>query len=162
MRTPGGTDPLLKLVCGRMPESDLDLASQPTFSRFENTCSARDGYRLAEALGAVESARAGRDGRPTHLLLDIERTDDPTHREQEGHAYHGYYRQHMDHPLLVFDGETGQLITAVLRPGTVHAGHGALAILQRIVARQTPAMAGSGDCSAGGCRLCHTGALRLV
>ncbi|MDQ2652188.1 MAG: IS1380 family transposase, partial [Chloroflexota bacterium] len=39
------------------------------------------------------------------------------------------------HPLLVFDGETGQLITAVLRPGTVHAGHGVVAILERIVAR---------------------------
>jgi hypothetical protein len=37
--------------------------------------------------------------------------------------------------LLVFDGETGQLITAMLRPGTVHAGHGALAILKRVVAR---------------------------
>src|SRR5690349_7994292 len=29
------TDPLLKLACGRLPESDPDLASQPTFSRFE-------------------------------------------------------------------------------------------------------------------------------
>ena len=41
----------------------------------------------------------------------------------------------MYHPLLVFDGETGQLITAVLRPGTVHAGHGVVPILGRIVAR---------------------------
>lgn len=41
----------------------------------------------------------------------------------------------MSHPLLVFDGETGHLITAVLRPDTVHAGHDALAILQRIVTR---------------------------
>src|SRR5215211_7099847 len=30
------TDPLLKWVCGRRPESDPDLASQPTFSRLEN------------------------------------------------------------------------------------------------------------------------------
>jgi hypothetical protein len=41
----------------------------------------------------------------------------------------------MYHPLLVFDGETGQFITAVLRPGTAHAGHGALAILRRLVRR---------------------------
>ena len=32
-------------------------------------------------------------------------------------AYHGYYGQHMYHPLLVFDGDTDQLITALLRPG---------------------------------------------
>jgi hypothetical protein len=41
----------------------------------------------------------------------------------------------MYHPLLVFDGETGQLITAVLRPGTCHASRGALAILKRLVRR---------------------------
>lgn len=34
-------DPLLKLVCGSMPESGPDLASQPTFSRLENTADSR-------------------------------------------------------------------------------------------------------------------------
>lgn len=128
-------DPLLKLVCGRLPESEHDLASQPTFSRFENSFTARDCYRLAEALGAVYLREREQVGIPAHILLDLDSTDDPTHGEQEGHAYHGYYGQHMYHPLLVFDGETGHLITAVLRRGTVHAGHGALAILRRIVAR---------------------------
>jgi hypothetical protein len=129
------TDPLLKLVCGRLPESEPDLASQPTFSRFENAFSARDCYRLAEALGAVYLRERERDGVPTHIVLDLDSTDDPTHGKQEGSAYHGYYRQHMYHPLLVFDGETGQVITAILRPGTAHAGHGALAILKRLVRR---------------------------
>jgi hypothetical protein len=129
------SDPLLKLVCGQLPETDPDLASQPTLSRFENRFSARDCYRLAEALGQVYLRERERGGVPTHILLDLDSTDDPTHGDQEGRAYHGYYRQHMYHPLLVFDGETGHLITAVLRPGTVHAGHGALAILRRIVTR---------------------------
>ena len=128
-------DPLLKLVCGRLPESGPDLASQPTVSRFENAFSARDCYRLAEALGAVYLRERERDGVPTHVVLDLDGTDDPTHGDQEGSAYHGYYRQHMYHPLLVFDGETGQFITAILRPGTAHAGHGALAILKRLIAR---------------------------
>jgi hypothetical protein len=128
-------DPLLKLVCGRLPETDPDLASQPTISRFENAFSARDCYRLAEALGTVYLRERAWQGIPTQILLDLDSTDDPTHGDQEGRASHGYYGQHMYHPLLVFDGETGQLITAVLRPGTVHAGHSALAILRRIVAR---------------------------
>jgi hypothetical protein len=128
-------DPLLKLVCGQLPESDPDLASQPTLSRFENRFSARDCYRLAEALGVVYLRERERTGIPSHILLDLDSTDDPVHGEQEGRAYHGYYGQHMYHPLLVFDGDTGHLITAVLRPGTVHAGHEALAILQRIVER---------------------------
>jgi len=39
----------------------------------------------------------------------------------------------MYHPLLIFDGDTDQLITAVLRPGNAHAGKGIVAILKRIV-----------------------------
>jgi hypothetical protein len=128
-------DPLLKLVCGRLPESDPDLASQPTFSRWENGFSARDCYRVAEALGMMYLAERERDGVPARIVLDLDSTDDPTHGEQEGSAYHGYFRQHMYHPLLVFDGETGQFITAILRPGTAHAGHRALAILKRLVWR---------------------------
>jgi hypothetical protein len=129
------SDPLLKPVCGRLPTRDPDLASQPTFSRLENAFGARDCYRLAEALGAVYLAERERDGVPTAIVLDLDSTDDPTHGEQEGSAYHGYYRQAMYHPLLVFDGDTGQFVTAILRPGTAHAGHGALAVLKRLVAR---------------------------
>ncbi len=128
------TDPLLKHVCGRLPQTGRDLASQPTISRLENAVDARTCYRLACVLGDIYLRERERDGVPTHLILDLDGTDDPTHGEQEGSAYHGYYRQHMYHPLLVFDGATDQLITAVLRPGTVHASHGAVAILTRIVA----------------------------
>lgn len=39
----------------------------------------------------------------------------------------------MYHPLLVFDGDTDQLITAVLRAGNAHAGKGVVPILKRIV-----------------------------
>ena len=87
------------------------------------------------ALGAVYLTEREREGVPQRIVLDLDSTDDPTHGEQEGSAYHGYYRQDMDHPVLVFDGETGQFITAILRPGTAHAGHGALAILKRLVQR---------------------------
>jgi len=128
------TDPLLKHVCGRMPLSGPDLASQPTVSRLENAISARTCYRLAQALGEVYLRERARDGIPTHVVLDFDGTDDPTHGEQEGSAYHGYYGQHQYFPLLVFDGDTGHLVTAVRRRGTVHAGPGGLAILTRIVA----------------------------
>src|SRR5919199_2489120 len=39
----------------------------------------------------------------------------------------------MYHPLLIFDGDTNQLITAVLRPGNVHASRGVVAILNRLL-----------------------------
>ena len=127
------TDPLLKQVCGRLPLSGADLASQPTFSRLENAFGPLSCYRLALALGQVYLHQRARDGIPTRIVLDLDGTDDPTHGQQEQTAYHGYYHQHMYHPLLVFDGTTGQLITAVLRPGTAHASCGVVAILKRIV-----------------------------
>ncbi len=125
-------DPLLKLVCGHLPE-DAPLASQPTFSRLENAVTARDCYRIALALAMVYLRERGAAGIPKRILLDLDSTDDPTHGTQEGTRYHGYYRQHMYHPLLIFDGDTDQLITAVLRPGNAHAGAGIVAILTRIV-----------------------------
>src|SRR5215468_5331894 len=127
-------DPLLKLVCGRRPEQDADLASQPTLSRLENAVDHRTCYRLAQTLVALYLHERERAGVPTRVLLDLDGTDDPTHGAQEGSSYHGYYRQHMYHPLLIFDGHTNQLITAILRRGTVHASHGVVAILRRLVA----------------------------
>jgi hypothetical protein len=126
-------DPLLKLVCGRLPESDTDLASQPTFSRLENAVDWRTCYRLAVALAEVYVRERGRQGPPRHIVLDLDTTDDATYGKQEHTAYHGYYREHMYHPLFIFDGDTDQLITAVLRPGNAHASRGVRPILRRLV-----------------------------
>ena len=128
-------DPLLKLVCGRLPESDPELASQPTLSRLENAVRATSCYRLALALLGVYLHAREREpaGVPARVLLDLDGTDDPTYGKQEGTAYHGSFRQHMDHPLLVFDGDTDQLVSAVLRPGNAHGARGAVAILKRLV-----------------------------
>jgi hypothetical protein len=127
------TDPLLKLVCGRRPDSDPDLASQPTMSRLENAVDRHACVRLAHALLAVYLRAREQDGIPARIVLDIDSTDDPTHGQQEGTAYHGYYGQHMYHPLLLFDGETDQLITALLRPGNAHPSRGVRSVLRVLV-----------------------------
>jgi hypothetical protein len=127
------SDPLFKLACGRLPASEADLASQPTLSRLENAVDRHAVERLAEALADLYIRERGRDGVPARLVLDLDGTDDPAHGEQEGVAYHGYYRQHMYHPLLVFDGETGHLITAILRPGRVHGSRFVVLVLRRLL-----------------------------
>jgi hypothetical protein len=129
------SDPLLKLVCGRRPESEGDLASQPTLSRLENAVDRHACARLAHALLDIYLRAREQDGRPSHIVLDIDSTDDPTHGAQEGTAYHGYYGQHMYHPLLLFDGATDQLITALLRPGNAHASRGVVSVLRVLVPR---------------------------
>lgn len=126
-------DPLLKVACGRLPASEADLASQPTLSRLENAVDRHAVERLAAALADLYVRERGRAGVPARILLDLDGTADPAHGEQEGVAYHGYYRQHMYHPLLVFDGDTGHLITAVLRPGNAHGSRFAVLVLRRLL-----------------------------
>lgn len=128
------SDPLFKLACGQLPLSGHDLASQPTLSRLENSVDRHTCTRLALALVELYLRERERAGAPSRILLDLDATDDPTHGEQEGSGYHGYYRQHQYLPLLIFDGETQQLITAVLRPGTVHASRLVVLVLRRLVA----------------------------
>jgi hypothetical protein len=125
-------DPLFKLVCGRLPDSDPPLASQATLSRLETGLDRRSCERLAAALVELYIAERERQGPPRQLLLDLDGTDDPAHGKQEGVRYHGFYGQHMYHPLLVFDGDTGQLITAVLRPGNAHAKRFVRLVLRRL------------------------------
>jgi hypothetical protein len=129
------TDPLLKLVCGRRPRTGADLASQPTFSRLENAVDRHAVEALAAALVELYVRERGRAGPPRRIVLDFDGTADPAHGEQEGVGYHGYYRQYMYHPLLVFDGDTGHLITAVLRPGRAHGSRFAVLVLRRLVRR---------------------------
>jgi hypothetical protein len=128
-------DPLLKLCCGSLPESGLDLASQPTISRMENAATRRSCHRIAEVLFETYLTQREKDGAPDRVLLDFDATDDPVHGDQEGSFYHGYYRQHIYHPLLVFDGESGHLISALLRAGNTHASNSSVAILRHMVGR---------------------------
>src|SRR5215207_5309680 len=64
-------DPLLKVVCGALPESGQDLASQPTISRMENAPTIRSCYRIAQVL--LELYLRGREtsGAPERVLLDF-------------------------------------------------------------------------------------------
>jgi hypothetical protein len=129
------SDPLLKAVCGRLPDSGVDLASQPTLSRLENAVDRHACEAMAEALVRLYIRERQRTGMPSHLVLDIDGTDDPVHGNQEGGAYHGFYREHIYHPLLIFDGQTDQLITAVLRPGRCHESRFVVLILRRLLRR---------------------------
>lgn len=122
-------DPMFKLVC----ENDAALASQPTLSRLENTITGRELNRLRDGLEQryVDSLPAD----TPYVILDIDSTDDPTHGHQQLTLFHGYYDHYMYHPLLVFDGQSGQLITASLRPGNAHSSKGACSMLRRVIRR---------------------------
>jgi len=123
-------DPGFKASCNRLP-SENDLASQPTMSRFENTVTARDIYRIAEAL--VNQFIASYDTPPEGIIFDIDDTDDPTHGAQQLSLFNGYYDEYCYMPLFIFEGISGKLITSILRPGKRPGGKEICAIIKRIV-----------------------------
>ena len=75
---------------------------------------------------------------PDVIVLDIDSTEDPTHGQPQRSFFHGYYDQHMYHPLVIFDGERGQRVRVVLRPGKVPAARGARGVLRRVIYRLKP------------------------
>jgi hypothetical protein len=126
-------DPALKTMAGRLPESGLDLASQPTLSRFENGVRTAELYRFSAAW--LELYLQTHPGPRKVVVIDLDGTDDPTHGRQQLSFFHGYYGEHMYHPLFVFDGQDGFPLAAVLRPGNTHDSHGAVAVLKRLLPR---------------------------
>ena len=125
-------DPMLMTVCERLPESDPELASQPTLSRLENAVSRKDLWRISRWM-LRQYARRLKKRRVQRIVLDLDSTDDPTHGQQEFSFFHGYYRCHILHPLLIFDAETGELISAVLRPGNKGAAFRIVPVLKRVI-----------------------------
>ena len=123
-------DPLLKSACDQVPEDD-GLSSQPTLSRFENAFDWRTLGRLVQwfETSYLEVLPSETDV----VILDIDATDDETHGRQQLSFFHGYYDHYMYHPLLVYDGLSGNLVTALLRPGNHHANRNALGTLRRVI-----------------------------
>lgn len=118
-------DPVMQAALGGK------LSSQPTLSRLENTMTKQTIWALSEAWvdRYVASIKADRK----KVVLDIDSTDDPAHGGQQMSMFHGYYDQNQLDELLIFDGETGQLILPVLRPGNSHTARWAFSILKRII-----------------------------
>ena len=131
------SDPLLKTSIGRLPQSDPDLASQPTLSRFENAVTRTQLRRMAEVFVDVflrrHTART-----PRWIVLDFDATDDEVHGQQQFEAFNGFYDEHCFLPLIVtgqVHGGPHELLVTMLRPGNVHASNHALSVLQRLVAK---------------------------
>ena len=68
---------------------------------------------------------------PEQIWLNLDTTDDPLHGEQEGRAFHGYYRHYCYLPLYIFCGD--HLLCARLHEANQDASAGGVEELARIV-----------------------------
>jgi hypothetical protein len=119
-------DPLYKDIL------EGDMASQPTMSRFENSMDKASVFTMCYAwIDRYVDTLKGRK----RIVIDIDSTDDPTHGNQQLSMFNGYYGRFMYNELFFHDGDTGQIIVPVLRPGNSHSNKWYVAILKRVAKR---------------------------
>jgi Transposase DDE domain group 1 len=123
-------DPAIKTACDKLP-SEQELASQPTFSRLENSIQKTDLYRIAESF--VENFIDSYQRPPEAIILDMDDTDDPTHGSQQLQIFNGYFDEYCYMPLHIYEGISGKLVTTILRPGKRSSGKEVVSIIKRIV-----------------------------
>ena len=124
-------DAAFKIALGRRPDDDQDLASQPTISRFENTPSRTELYRLAKAF--VDHFVASYDSPPEWIILDFDDTEDKTYGNQQLTLFNGYYGDTCYLPLHIYEAASGKLVTSILKPGQRATGKQMLSIVKRII-----------------------------
>jgi hypothetical protein len=124
-------DPAFKLACGRLPESGVDLCSQPTLSRLENAPSLKDAIRLTYAL--VDQWMASYEREPEAIILDIDDTCDVAHGYQQLSLFNAHYDERCFLPIHVYDTEKSRPVAVVLRPGKTPGGVEVRAHLRRLV-----------------------------
>jgi len=128
------SDPAM-IVCNNGSDLDEDEgSSQPTVSRFENNVSARSVVKLNRWLLEDWIKRNQKDP-PDEVVLEVDATDDPTHGKQQRTLFHGYFEQYMYHPLMMFDGESGDCICARLGDGAASDKKRAIPHIKRIITR---------------------------
>lgn len=127
------TDSILKLCADRLPDSENDLASQPTISRLENTISSTELYRMAQAF--IDQFMSSYEKEPGMIILDCDDTNHITHGDQQLTMFNNYYGEYCYMPLHIYEGLSGKLITTILKPGRRSKNVNVFAILQRIIAR---------------------------
>ena len=116
-------DPVITAAIGKDA-----LASQPTLSRFHNRMDEVTLEQL-ETIQRILRARAYSVERPQHVLFDLDSTLLATYGNQEDAAFNYHYQANGYHPLLCFDGMTGDLLKAELRPGAMYCSNGAAAFM---------------------------------
>ena len=108
------------------------LASQPTLSRFTNRCDEVCLYQF-ELIHQKLRKKIYAWERPKQLLIDIDSSLFPTYGSQEGNSFNTHYSDYGYHPLLAYDGLTGDLLSARLRPGSSYTSKDTTSFLEPLL-----------------------------
>lgn len=120
-------DPVFNAILGKDA-----LASQPTMSRFFNRMD-RDTLEQYQKIHEIMREKIYSMETPENMLFDIDSTLFTTYGSQEGNGFNYHYSQYGYHPLLCYDGLTGDLLKAELRDGTVYTSNGSVDFMEPLL-----------------------------
>lgn len=124
-------DMVLKICSDVLPESGNSLSSQPTMSRFENSLSHSELYKIAFAF--VDNFIQSYSQEPPVIILDADDTNSNTYGAQQLALFNEYYGEYCFMPLHIYEGLSGKLITTILKPGRRIKTANVFSILHRII-----------------------------
>lgn len=108
------------------------LASQPTMSRFFNRLD-EDTLNQFEEIHKIIKQKIYSIKNPKIVLFDIDSTLFETYGNQKGSGFNYHYSSHGYHPLLCYDGLTGDLLKAELRDGNVYTSNGVVEFIKPLL-----------------------------
>ncbi|WP_019412362.1 IS1380 family transposase, partial [Paenisporosarcina sp. TG20] len=120
-------DPIFTQILGTAA-----LASQPSLSRFWGRFDANSIEQLEMANQKLLD-KVHRYRKSKAIIFDLDSTHADTYGNQESIAYNAHYGTVGFHPLVVFDGVTGDFLKAKLRPGNVYTSNGVVEFIQPLI-----------------------------
>lgn len=108
------------------------LASQHSLSRFFRRFDRQSIEELNQAnQELIDRMHHFRDSKA--VIFDLDSTHSDTYGNQESAAYNAHYGTVGFHPLVAFDGVTGDFFKASLRPGNVYTSNGVVEFIQPLI-----------------------------
>jgi len=120
-------DPVFKAVLDKAA-----LASQPTISRFFNRMDEETLNQFLD-ISRILRKKIYSIQMPEAVILDLDSTLLEAYGKQEGRAFNFHYQSNGYHPLVCYDGITGDLIKIQLRDGTQYSCTGVVDFLQPVL-----------------------------
>ena len=120
-------DPVFKAVLDKAA-----LASQPTISRFFNRMDEETLNQFLD-ISRILRKKIYSVQMPGAAILDLDSTLLEAYGKQEGRAFNFHYQSNGYHPLVCYDGITGDLIKIQLRDGTQYSCTGVVDFLQPVL-----------------------------
>src|SRR5277367_6146865 len=119
------------MAIGRLPETGVDLCSQPTMTRLENLPGEIACKRMMAAM--VELFCDSFSAVPRRIVLDIDDTEDRAYGGQQLSLFNAHHDSRCFMPIHIYEAISAKPVAVFLRPGKTPDGTEVCLVLRHVV-----------------------------